>query len=104
MMDEGYICVFLWARKTLVGCRNRSPTRKGDDRLETGLVVLELELAAMQVGDRRDQAQPEPGTRLRPALFEPHESLNHAAAIGRRDARAGVGDREQNAIALARRL
>jgi len=53
----------------------------------------------MQPRHRRGQAQAEAGTGLRPALLQPHEALDHAAAVGFRDARAMIGDREQDAIA-----
>ena len=58
----------------------------------------------MQPRHRRGEAQPQPRARLRAALLEAHEALDRAAAIGLGNAAAAVGDREQDALALAHRL
>ena len=47
-----------------------------------GSIVLEPELAAVQMRHRRREAQPEAGAWLRAALLEPHEALD-ARARGR---------------------
>ena len=46
-----------------------------------------------------DQRKAQPRTRFGPALFEPHEALDHAGAVGLGDAGAVVGDGDQHATA-----
>jgi len=67
------------------------------------MIVLELELAAMEAGHRRGEAQPQPRAGLRTALFEPNEALDRAASVGRGNAAAAIGDRKQDPVALSRR-
>ena len=43
--------------------------------------------------------KPKPGAGLRAALLQPHEPLDHAPAVGFRNARPVIGDREQDALA-----
>src|SRR5664279_1973282 len=57
----------------------------------------------MQPRHRRGEAQAEPGARLRTALFEADEALDHTRAVGFRNARSAVGDGEQDAVALVER-
>src|SRR5262245_53785900 len=54
----------------LCGDLCRPGARQRDHRAQAGMVVLELELAAMQARDRRGEAQPEPRARLRAALLQ----------------------------------
>ena len=64
------------------------------------MVIFQLQLAAMQPCHRRRETQSQTGAGLRAALFEPHEALDHAAALGLRYARTVIGDRQRNAVAL----
>lgn len=60
---------------------------------QAGVIVRELELTAMQPCDRRGEAQARAAAGLRAALLEPHEALDHAAAIGLRNAGAALWTR-----------
>src|SRR5262249_9139578 len=62
-------------------CRGggRPGARQRNDGLEAGVFILELELAAMEAGHRRGEAQPQPRAGLRTALFEPNEALDRTA-------------------------
>src|SRR5262249_56180695 len=84
------------------GGGGRPRARQRDDGLEPGVVILELELAAMQAGHRRSKAEPQTGARERAALFEPHEALDRAAAVGRGNAATAIRDRQHDAVALSR--
>ncbi len=57
----------------------------------------------MQPRYRRGEAQAQPRARLRAALLEAHKAFDHARAVGFRNARPAVDDREQDAVALAER-
>src|SRR5208282_4307972 len=78
----------------------RSGARQSDGALQAGVVVLELELAAVQSCDGGGEAQTQSRAWLRPALFEPHEALDDTVAIGVGNTRPVVRHRERNAIAV----
>src|SRR6516162_10543422 len=82
----------------------RLSARQRDHGAQTGLVVLQLELAAVQPRDGGGKAQPQAGTWLRTALFEPHKALHRATAINFGNAAAGVFHRQQNSLAVRHRL
>src|SRR5262249_24534969 len=67
------------------------------------MIVLELELAAMQPGNRRGKTQSQAGARLRTALLEPHEALDRAITVGHGNAAAAVSHSQQDTIALSLR-
>src|SRR5450755_3554524 len=81
------------ARAAASGRRHR---RQRERAHQARVIVLHDELAAMQARDGGGETQAEPGARLRAALLEPHEALEHPPAIGRRNAGAVVGDAEQD--------
>ena len=70
----------------------RGSTGSSDHDLEPGLVVLEPQFAAMQMRHRGGEAQAQPRARLRTALLQPHEALDHPLAVGFGDAGPAVGD------------
>ena len=60
---RGWTCPEQSARR---GAERRRPgPRQRDDTAQAGLIVLELEFAAVQPRDRRREAQAQPGARLR---------------------------------------
>ncbi len=63
------------------------------------MIVLELEFAAMKPRHRGGEAQPQARAGLGAALLEPHETFDHAAAIGRRDARTVIRHGQRDALA-----
>ena len=77
----------------------RSSARQGNDAFQARMIVLKRQFAAMQARHRRGEAQAQPGARLRAALLQPHEALDHMRAVGFRDAGAAIGDGEQDAVA-----
>src|SRR5208282_3996593 len=78
----------------------RSGARQSDGALQAGVVVLELELAAVQPRDGGGEAQTQSRPWLRPALFEPHEALDDTVAIGVRNTWPMVRHRERNAVTV----
>ena len=69
-----------------------------------GLAVAELDRAMVQPRDRRDEAQAEAAARLRAALFEPDEALQHPLAVGLGNARRRCRRRAMTSVvALALR-
>ena len=68
-----------------------TPARSGWRR-GPGLLSVSTSVAAMQLRDRRDEAQAKAGAGLRAAFLQPHEALGHARAVRLRDAGAVVGD------------
>src|SRR5579859_2778642 len=80
------------------------PYRSGawqlDRAFQPGMIVFELELAAVEPRDRGRQAQAEAGARLGAALLQAHEALDHPATIGFRNPRPAILDAERNALAF----
>ena len=68
------------------------------------MIVFELQFAAVQPGDSGCKAQAQAGAGRRAALLKTHETLDHAAAIGFRNAGTAIGHGEHNAITLTVRL
>src|SRR2546422_11762865 len=81
----------------------RYSARQRDHRAQAGRIVLQAQFAAVQMRDRGGEAQAQPRARLRAALLQPHEALDHAAAVVGGNAGPRVGDREQDAIPLPAR-
>src|SRR5438093_11615933 len=79
---------------------SRARARQRDHRLEARRVVLESQLAGMEMRDGGGEAQAQPRARLGAALLEAHEPLDRATAVGLRNARPAIGDREQDAVPL----
>ena len=59
---------------------------------QPGRVVLEPQRSAVHVRHRRDEAETQPGAGQRTALLEPHETPQHALAVGGGDAGTTIGD------------
>ena len=81
----------------------RSFDRQADGDDEARIAVAELERAMVQARDRRDKAQSEAASRLRAALLEPDEALQHPLAV-----RLGMpgplsATRRMHRVAVARR-
>src|SRR5271155_1336095 len=85
----------------LASSRPRWPgARQFNSAAQPGMIILELELAAMQAGNGGGKAQPEPRTGLGTALLKTHEPLHHAAAIGLRNTGSAIRDRQRDVLAL----
>src|SRR5271169_4184485 len=81
--------------------RPRGPgARQLDRAAQAGLIVFELEFAAMQPRDRGSEAQTQARARLRPALLKPHEAFHDPVAIRIGNAGSTIGDAERNALTL----
>src|SRR5690242_1533842 len=62
----------------------RFSRRQYEDRLEAGLVVLEPDLAAMQLGDGAHETEPQAVPGRAAAALEAHEAVEHGlASLGR---------------------
>src|SRR5262249_28668829 len=78
----------------------RTGTWQGKYGPQPRVVVFQFQLAAMQARHSRSKTEPKARARQRVTLLEPDETLDHAAAVGIRNARPVVGHRQRNAVAL----
>ena len=67
---------------------------------QSGMIVLELQLTAVQASDCRRKAQAQSRARLRPALLKAHEALDDPVAIGFGNAGAVIRNRQRDVIAF----
>ena len=79
----------------------RASARQSNDAFEPGRIILKRQFATVQPRHRGGEAQAQAGARLRPALLEPHEALEHPFAVGLGNAGPVVGHGQQDAVAVA---
>src|SRR5262249_39216871 len=90
---------YVW-RGASSGNLYRPSPRQGNNAFQTGFVVGQNELTAVQAGDCRGETQAKPGTRLRTTLFKPYKALNHTTAVAFRNTGPAIGHREKNTVAF----
>ena len=78
-----------------------APPAGVDDTAQAGLIVFKLEFAAVQAGNRRREAETQPGARSGAALFEADESFHRAAAIGFGNTGTAVRYRQHDPVAVS---
>src|SRR5579862_1911792 len=87
-------CGFLWhiLRLSRKPVARAGPRRDRQRCNKARMGVVEPEIAAMQRGDGRGQAEAKPGTRQGAARLQPDEPFNGMLAVGHRNPRAMIGN------------
>ena len=70
----------------------RPVERKGENGTQAWFVILKAKGSTVHLGDGRDEAEAQSGSRSGPADLEAHEALQNALAVGHGNTWSAIGD------------